>query len=402
MFFLLFLGVSSCTKMQSRSISSTTSLVKLKCVQWDSSKAFSFNPWMDQSPNLINNVQYPRNSLTKYRGLRNDVEMNEELFMKSVSGAPGYYFSTYSHEKISSLFLDKINDKEIRTNIKDYLSINNLEENYKTIKKCLDKLSEDERVVQANVASALLIDLAFEKRVKKNSDYIVTRYLDYKSKVNVDYAWQNTFPSEELKNHPLRRGELLFSSVNYSVSHNYSKTYVVSFREEDFRSIDLNYFNYLANNNEWNFHPNDEDEFITPGYVRGTDLTSLEVLSKNIVLIKTFYTLPDDSKMPLIVVMRSSFYDEKFSSGIEFKELIKSEIPLIGIIEVCSDGISSCKGDKSEFKEILLKGNVPDNDTMTGLLSARDNANYEIKNLGYSKAYLKWYTKDPEKYESKM
>ncbi|MEE2671672.1 MAG: hypothetical protein VYA54_08175 [Bdellovibrionota bacterium] len=206
----------------------------------------------------IDGINFPRNDRYLYRGLQ-PAQMNYIKATKAMLG------DTESNLESPMLFvvkellkgntpdilstLDRINTEIVDLRLMSYINSWRLKNLF---------LTDEEADKKAFDAAVELISAAFNN--KHSSSSLSYQYFDY------DYGSRNDWPTG-----------LIYSSIHVEVAKIYSK-HIVVFKEQEGRSLDLNFYNKVINdrwigtNNEFP----DKGEFLTPLYIPYSDIVGYQ------------------------------------------------------------------------------------------------------------------------------
>ncbi len=269
---------------------------------------------------------YPRNDRTLFRAYPTTSELSLSTFMRGVMGDNSAFFSSFSHSLIAQQLIDNNKTKQ-ETDLNNYFTAYGDLNRFASLKACIAKLNGVEKVREANIVAADILNEVFYKHLENN--VIPERYLDYQSRTNVDYFNQPHFyPIQKPVDVLMGRGEIIFATSNYRMTSIYPREYLVSVNQSELRSIDLNYWN-KNKYGSWVHHENDTDEFITMGFFESKSFISLYKRSMNILSIKM---KQDDTTYILLTTLNN---ETKTLIDTPNSEVRKYLIPIFGIVTIC-------------------------------------------------------------------
>lgn len=299
------------------------------CASTDRSRDFSF---AERFP-LAKMGEYPRYGRVMYRAIRDDWEVNPSRFIQAALGDPTAFFQTYGMRLYTEELLGA-HDRRLSRDISAFLRANGVEDFFAAKRKCFDALQipAEDREREARLIAAETLNATYEEHFRAGR--IPERYLIESSRKNVDWMDDpGTFhPIMTEEDKVMRRGELMFSTIYTPNLGLYigAGGFVVQIRERRQRSIDGNYYNYVYLGGRWGYHPNDKDEFLTPGFTAPGDIAGIYDTRTGLVYAKIAY-----AGNSYVAVHRSGYTDE-FLSGADLTDAPKARTRVVGVIAYCA------------------------------------------------------------------
>ncbi len=201
---------------------------------------FRYSP----SPRTINDVSYPRNNLTAYRGTT-DGQMDINRAVRAMFRDPTANLESFFFTTIKSKLMGKSFGAEVT--LSQYL-ITEIQKEISYYGGPLDEKKAVEKAIE-------LSDNTFEHNGDSKN---IAQFVNYLSNEWIDWP----------KN-------VVFSTIVSPVAATYGDRVVV-INEKTPRAIDLNFWN-LVDNGKPPYHDRDIGEFSTPGYIAYSDIDGYQI-----------------------------------------------------------------------------------------------------------------------------
>lgn len=280
-----------------------------------------------------------------FRGIKNDWEITpkmlwESLFEESLPGQKSFAFSLYEKElldngKSSGLF---------RSYIKKY----ELFDLFESIKSCIQLLKPEEKEIAASFGAKKILDTHFLNR--EQNGQLISRYIDdgaYRLDQinwnNVDYCGYGESKLDSTDKF-MGRGELIFGSYDSSVSqmYYYFGNILVVYSEKANRQLDSNQW-HRNKYGQTVHHPNDQDEFVLPGYALSKEVLGFYLLNMG----NSIYFIERNNEYKSLFIYKAELPNGEVSSS----EKLRKKFSLIGYF-------SDQKFDDEQMKLVLKQLNV--------------------------------------------
>lgn len=241
-----------------------------------------------KSPEIIEGVQFPRNNVTLYRGYNSKKHLYADTASKAMLGPSDFvvespYFryvrkaltkKQWKWDKRAKRYYKKETwTPEVRNTTMthpfevyhlDRFSFNKVQE-YQAMYNDHEPFTEDEAIQMAK-------NITTEYFENMGDRTVIHNLINYEGNW-ADWPWQ-----------------VIFSTIDVATAAKYGE-YVMGWKEEEPKSIDLGHWNYKTNG-YWSSHKRDAGELTAPGYIPGNWVNSFEIREKLGVCVPKFFKHP--------------------------------------------------------------------------------------------------------------